>query len=318
MKVLGKIALVFTGCFLVFAILGGVMLSVNGGIRASVRQVYDRLEEVWPYEAFDRLEDAFNEIDQQIDFHDKNQSGSSHNSGSSQISGDSEDSYQVPVSGVGEIHVKAQDCTVEIIPGEPGSQISVTLDRKADRKIRLDVFREDDELKIHATKRGWVPSTKHDAVLTVAIPSDYQGDFSFDGEACDANARGVSFSGEIDIGLSACNFQGTDLQGTEISISASTANITLSQVRGKLELDQSLGNTSLTFGEVTGDIEVENSLGNIDLYFPPNSPIQISSASSLGEINRNLKHSGSGQVSGPLYQVEIASSMGSVNLYDAE
>lgn len=312
MKVLGKIALAFTGCFLVFAILGGVMLSADGGIRASLRQVYDRLEAVWPYEALDRLEEAFDQIDHQIDFHDKNHSGSS------QLPAGSEDSCQAPVSGVREIDVKAQDCTVEIVPGEPGSQLSAVLDRKTDRKIKLEVFREDDELKIQATKRGWVPSTKHDAVLTVAIPSDYQGDFSFDGEACDANARGISFSGEIDIELSACNFQGDGLQGTEISISASTANITLSQVRGKLELDQSLGNTSLTFEEVAGEIEVENSLGNIDLYFPPNSPIQISSASSLGEINRNLQHSGSGQVSGPLYLVEITSSMGSVNLYDAE
>lgn len=312
MKVLGKIALAFTGCFLVFAILGGVMLSADGGIRASLRQVYDRLEAAWPYEAFDRLEDALNQIDHQIDFHDKDHSGSS------QLPAESEDSCQAPVSGVREIDVKAQDCTVEIVPGEPGSQLSAVLDRKTDRKIKLEVFREDDELKIQATKRGWVPSTKRDAVLTVTIPSDYQGDFSFDGEACDANARGIGFSGEIDIELSACNFQGDGLQGTEISISASTSNITLSQVRGKLELDQSLGNTSLTFGEVAGDIEVENSLGNIDLYFPPNSPIQISSASSLGEINRNLLHSGSGQVSGPLYLVEITSSMGSVNLYDAE
>ena len=36
------------------------------------------------------------------------------------------------------------------------------------------------------------------------------------------------------------------------------------------------------------------------------------------EIHRNLQHSGSGQASGPLYQVEIASSMGSVSLNDAE
>lgn len=317
MKTLGKIAMILTGCFLVFAIIGGVMLSVNGGIQSSVRQVYDRLEEVWPYEAFDRLEDAMNhidkQIDQKIDSHERDHSSSSQSSAA-----DSEDSYQVPVSGLREIDVKAQDCVVEISPGEPGSQISVTLDRKTDRKIRLDVYQEDDELKIKATKRGWIPSTKQDAVLKISIPSDYQGDFSFDGDACEANIRGINFSGEIDIELSACNFQGKDWQGTEISISASAANITLSQVEGKLDLSQNLGNTSLTFGEVIGDIEVENSLGNIDLYFPPNSPIQISSASSLGEINNNLQHSGSGQVSGPLYSVEIASSMGSVNLYDAE
>lgn len=40
-------------------------------------------------------------------------------------------------------------------------------------------------------------------------------------------------------------------------------------LRGKLDLEQSLGDTSLTFAEVAGDIEVENSLGNVDLYFPP-------------------------------------------------
>ena len=118
--------------------------------------------------------------------------------------------------------------------------------------------------------------------------------------------------------MSACDLQGSGLQGTEISISASTATISLFGLRGKLDFEQSLGDTSLTFAEVAGDIEVENSLGNVDLYFPPNSPIQINSASSLGEIHRNLQHSGSGQASGPLYQVEIASSMGSVSLNDAE
>ena len=59
--------------------------------------------------------------------------------------------------------------------------------------------------------------------------------------------------------------QGSGLQGTEISISASTATISLSGLRGKLDLEQSLGDTSLTFAEVAGDIEVENSLGNVDL-----------------------------------------------------
>ena len=50
------------------------------------------------------------------------------------------------------------------MPGEPGFQLSAVLDRKTDRKIKLEVFREDDELKIQATvglgsstKRGPTP-----------------------------------------------------------------------------------------------------------------------------------------------------------------
>ena len=224
----------------------------------------------------------------------------------------------MPAGGLWEIDVKAQGCSVEIAPGDPGSQVSVVLERKNDQKLQLEVYQEEEELKIRATKRGLIPSAKQDAVLRVSIPSDYRGGFSFEGDACSAVLRDIKFSGEIDLELSACDLQGSGLQGTEISISASTATISLSGLRGKLDLEQSLGDTSLTFAEVAGDIEVENSLGNVDLYFPPNSPIQINSASSLGEIHRNLQHSGSGQAFGPLYQVEIASSMGSVSLNDAE
>lgn len=46
--------------------------------------------------------------------------------------------------------------------------------------------------------------------------------------------RDINFSGEIDLELSACDLQGSGLQGTEISISASTATISLSGLRGKL------------------------------------------------------------------------------------
>ena len=56
MKILGKIALIFTGCFLLFAVIGNIALSFNGGVKASFQQVYDRLEEVWPYELFGRAE----------------------------------------------------------------------------------------------------------------------------------------------------------------------------------------------------------------------------------------------------------------------
>ena len=325
MKIVGKIALILTGGFLVFALLGGVVLSVNGGIQASFQQVYQRLEEVWPYELFDRAEESLDQIQQQIgspssrpsnhgDSPSENNSGSS----SSQTPVSGEDSYQIPIAGLREIDIKAQDCTVEITPGEAGSQISVILDRKGDKKLQLEVYQEEEELKIRATKRGLLPSSKQAAVLKISIPSDYRGDFSFDGEACTATLREINFGGEIDLELSACDFQGNGLRGTELSISASTATVALSEVKAKVELEQSLGDTSLAFEEVAGDIEIENSLGNIDLYFPANSPIQINSASSLGEINRNLQHSGSGQASGPLYQVEITSSMGSVNLYDAE
>ena len=48
MKILGKIALIFTGCFLLFAVIGNIALSFNGGVKASFQQVYARLEEVWP------------------------------------------------------------------------------------------------------------------------------------------------------------------------------------------------------------------------------------------------------------------------------
>ena len=43
MKILGKIALIFTGCFLLFAVIGNIALSFNGGVKASFQQVYDRL-----------------------------------------------------------------------------------------------------------------------------------------------------------------------------------------------------------------------------------------------------------------------------------
>ena len=328
MKILGKIALIFTGCFLLFAVIGNIALSFNGGVKASFQQVYDRLEEVWPYELFGRAEESLDQIADRLDPPQKAPDSSSSGSGSSSSGGhgssgsqdtvSGQDAYQVPAGGLWEIDVKAQGCSVEIAPGDPGSQVSVVLERKNDQKLQLEVYQEEEELKIRATKRGLIPSAKQDAVLRVSIPSDYRGGFSFEGDACSAVLRDIKFSGEIDLELSACDLQGSGLQGTEISISASTATVSLSGLRGKLDLEQSLGDTSLTFAEVAGDIEVENSLGNVDLYFPPNSPIQINSASSLGEIHRNLQHSGSGQASGPLYQVEIASSMGSVSLNDAE
>ena len=322
MKILGKIALIFTGCFLLFAVIGNIALSFNGGVKASFQQVYDRFEEDWPYELFGLAKESLDQIADRLDPPQKASDGSSsnggHGSSGSQDTVSDQDAYQVPAGALWEIDVKAQGCSVEIAPGDPGSQVSVVLERKNDQKLQLEVYQEEEELKIRATKRGLIPSAKQDAVLRVSIPSDYRGGFSFEGDACSAVLRDIKFSGEIDLELSACDLQGSGLQGTEISISASTATISLSGLRGKLDLEQSLGDTSLTFAEVAGDIEVENSLGNVDLYFPPNSPIQINSASSLGEIHRNLQHSGSGQASGPLYQVEIASSMGSVSLNDAE
>lgn len=322
MKILGKIALIFTGCFLLFAVIGNIALSFNGGVKASFQQVYDRFEEVWPYELFGLAKESLDQIADRLDPPQKASDGSSsnggHGSSGSQDTVSDQDAYQVPAGALWEIDVKAQGCSVEIAPGDPGSQVSVVLERKNDQKLQLEVYQEEEELKICVTKRGLIPSVKQDAVLRVSIPSDYRGGFSFEGDACSAVLRDINFSGEIDLELSACDLQGSGLQGTEISISASTATISLSGLRGKLDLEQNLGDTSLTFAEVAGDIEVENSLGNVDLYFPPNSPIQINSASSLGEIHRNLQHSGSGQASGPLYQVEIASSMGSVSLNDAE
>ena len=62
MKILGKIALIFTGCFLLFAVIGNIALSFNGGVKASFQQVYDRLEEVWPYELFGRAEESLDQI----------------------------------------------------------------------------------------------------------------------------------------------------------------------------------------------------------------------------------------------------------------
>lgn len=334
MKTLGKIALIFAGCFLLFAVIGNIALSFNGGIQASFQQVSDRLEEVFPYELFSRAEESLDQIEEQLEAPQKtpssapsgSSSGSSSDSPSNAGNGSSgsqgavsdQDAYQIPIGDLREIDVKAQGCSVEIAPGDPGSQISAVLERKNDEKIQLDVHQEKDELKIRAIKRGLLPSTGQDAVLTIRIPSDYRGDFSFEGDACSVTLQDINFSREIDLELSACDVQGSNLQGTEISISASTATISLSGIRGKLELEQSLGDTSLIFSEIIGEIEVENNLGNVDLYFPPNSPIQINSASSLGEIHRNLQRSGSGQVDGPLYEVEISASMGSVSLNDAE
>ena len=101
----------------------------------------------------------------------------------------------MPAGGLWEIDVKAQGCSVEIAPGDPGSQVSVVLERKNDQKLQLEVYQEEEELKIRATKRGLIPSAKQDAVLRVSIPSDYRGGFSFEG----APARqfsGISISRE--------------------------------------------------------------------------------------------------------------------------
>ena len=67
MKILGKIALIFTGCFLLFAVIGNIALSFNGGVKASFQQVYDRLEEVWPYELFGRAEESLDQIADRLD-----------------------------------------------------------------------------------------------------------------------------------------------------------------------------------------------------------------------------------------------------------
>ena len=67
MKILGKIALIFTGCFLLFAVIGNIALSFNGGVKASFQQVYDRLEEVWPYELFGRAEESLDQITDRLD-----------------------------------------------------------------------------------------------------------------------------------------------------------------------------------------------------------------------------------------------------------
>ena len=115
----------------------------------------------------------------------------------------------MPAGGLWEIDVKAQGCSVEIAPGDPGSQVSVVLERKNDQKLQLEVYQEEEELKIRATKRGLIPSAKQDAVLRVSIPSDYRGGFSFEGNACSAVLRDINFSGEIDLELSACDLQGS-------------------------------------------------------------------------------------------------------------
>lgn len=174
MKILGKIALIFTGCFLLFAVIGNIALSFNGGVKASFQQVYDRLEEVWPYELFGRAEESLDQIADRLDppqkAPDSSSSGSGssssggHGSGGSQDTVSGQDAYQVPAGGLWEIDVKAQGCSVEIAPGDPGSQVSVVLERKNDQKLQLEVYQEEEELKIRATKRGLIPSAKQDAV----------------------------------------------------------------------------------------------------------------------------------------------------------
>ena len=83
MKILGKIALIFTGCFLLFAVIGNIALSFNGGVKASFQQVYDRLEEVWPYELFGRAEESLDQIADRLDPPQKAPDSSSSGSGSS-------------------------------------------------------------------------------------------------------------------------------------------------------------------------------------------------------------------------------------------
>ena len=146
------------------------------------------------------------------------------------------------------------------------------MERKNDQKLQLEVYQEEEELKIRATKRGLIPSAKQDAVLRVSIPSDYRGGFSFEGDACSAVLRDIKFSGEIDLELSACDLQGSGLQGTEISISASTATISLSGLRGKLDLEQSLGDTSLTFAEAVSYTHLGDCFVLASPYFPGPSP----------------------------------------------
>ncbi len=144
MKILGKIALIFTGCFLLFAVIGNIALSFNGGVKASFQQVYDRLEEVWPYELFGRAEESLDQIADRLDppqkAPDSSSSGSGssssggHGSGGSQDTVSGQDAYQVPAGGLWEIDVKAQGCSVEIAPGDPGSQVSVVWNGKKTTK----------------------------------------------------------------------------------------------------------------------------------------------------------------------------------------
>ena len=182
MKILGKIALIFTGCFLLFAVIGNIALSFNGGVKASFQQVYDRLEEVWPYELFGRAEESLDQIADRLDPPQKAPDSSSSGSGSSSSGGhgssgsqdtvSGQDAYQVPAGGLWEIDVKAQGCSVEIAPGDPGSQVSVVLERKNDQKLQLEVYQEEEELPMRASKRGLIPSDKQDAVLRFSMTTE--------------------------------------------------------------------------------------------------------------------------------------------------
>ena len=165
MKILGKIALIFTGCFLLFAVIGNIALSFNGGVKASFQQVYDRFEEVWPYELFGLAKESLDQIADRLDppqkAPDSSSSSGGHGSSGSQDTVSDQDTYQVPAGALWEIDVKAQGCSVEIAPGDPGSQVSVVLERKNDQKLQLEVYQEEEELKICVTKRGLIPSVKH-------------------------------------------------------------------------------------------------------------------------------------------------------------
>ena len=99
MKILGKIALIFTGCFLLFAVIGNIALSFNGGVKASFQQVYDRLEEVWPYELFGRAEESLDQIADRLDPPQKAPDSSSSGSGSSSSGGHGSGGSQDTVSG---------------------------------------------------------------------------------------------------------------------------------------------------------------------------------------------------------------------------
>ena len=61
-------------------------------------------------------------------------SSGGHGSGGSQDTVSGQDAYQVPAGGLWEIDVKAQGCSVEIAPGDPGSQVSVVLERQKTTK----------------------------------------------------------------------------------------------------------------------------------------------------------------------------------------
>ena len=104
--------------------IGNIALSFNGGVKASFQQVYDRLEEVWPYELFGRAEESLDQIADRLDppqkAPDSSSSGSGssssggHGSGGSQDTVSGQDAYQVPAGGLWEIDVKAQGCSVAV------------------------------------------------------------------------------------------------------------------------------------------------------------------------------------------------------------